>query len=208
MCMVEVVIPVKSFAAAKTRLEPFPRRAELSRAMVHDTVAAVTEVATRLVVVSDEPSLVALTTHSRCQLEILADPGGGLNAAVRAGDRHLGQLVSGAVRVAMVADLPALRPVDLAEAVTALAGRPYGLVVDADGTGTTMLLSSGPALAPAFGADSASRHRDGGAVALAVGPQARRDVDTLAALEDAISLGIGRHTRDVLSTTRLKARLG
>jgi 2-phospho-L-lactate guanylyltransferase len=99
---------------------------------------------------------------------------------------------------ALVGDLPALRPEELADALTAAAGHPRAFVPDAEGAGTTLLaVRPGVSLAPAFGAGSAARHGSG-AVALDAGPGLRRDVDTAADLQAAADVGLGPATAAVL----------
>lgn len=208
MCMVEVVIPVKSFLIAKSRLADLPDRPSLSRAMLLDTLTAVGPVADRILLVSDEPTLGTLIAEIDGAVEVLADPGSGLNHAIVAGDQHLGEVRPGALRIAMVADLPTLRPADLAEVVAAGRTHRSSVVVDADGVGTTMLLSSQGSLRPRFGVGSAAAHVQDGAVALSgVDQRVRRDVDTPQALVEAIGIGVGPHTSTVVARETMRARL-
>ena len=84
------------------------------------------------------------------------------------------------------------------------AGR--GFVADAEGVGTTLLAAApGTPLQPRFGADSARAHRDSGAVALPAPAALRRDVDTPADLREALRLGVGPRTRDVVSRVHAPA---
>lgn len=210
MHAVEVVIPVKAFRIAKSRLTGLPHRDDLARAMVLDTLTAVCAVVDRVVLVSDEPELASLVQAAGIDgpVEFLADPGAGLNAAIRAGDAHLGALRPGWLRIAMVADLPTIRPQDVQQVLTEARPHPRSLVVDAEGTGTTMLLSGQGSLRPHFGRDSARHHRADGALALTeVDPRARRDVDTADDLGGVLRLGPGPHTGAVLSRDALRARL-
>ena len=68
-------------------------------------------------------------------------------------------------------------------------------VADRQGTGTAALFAFGVPLGPLFGADSASRHRDSGAIEL-VGawPGLRCDIDTPDDLAAARVLGVGAAT--------------
>ncbi|WP_426595186.1 2-phospho-L-lactate guanylyltransferase [Cellulomonas sp. McL0617] len=191
-----VVVPVKPAAAGKTRLAGVlgpADRAALARAMALDTVeaaAATPGVARVLVVTSDDELRAALPV-------VVDDPGGGLNAAIRAG---LAQVV-GPVAV-LLGDLPALRPQDLASALL-LAGRhARAFVADADGTGTT-LLTGLVAVTPRFGAGSADLHEAAGHVRLdvAAGSTLRRDVDVPADIAAVARLGVGPRTAAVLSRT-------
>jgi 2-phospho-L-lactate guanylyltransferase len=114
----------------------------------------------------------------------------------------------GAAVGALQADLPALRPGELDEALQDAAtlfatGAQRVFCPDAQGSGTTLLLAaSGVALEPLFGAGSAARHRTSGAVPLN-GARAglRQDVDTGDDLCAAAELGLGPHTRAVLAPT-------
>jgi 2-phospho-L-lactate guanylyltransferase len=100
---------------------------------------------------------------------------------------------------AVVGDLPALQPADLAAALTAAAAHQRCFVPDAAGTGTTMLAAlPGTQLRPAFGAGSAARHA-AVAVALDAAPGLRCDVDTAADLQAAADLGVGPATAAALS---------
>ncbi len=132
--------------------------------------------------------------------EVVPDtPDAGLNAALvyaagQARIRHPGADVG-----ALSADLPALRPNDLAEAMSAV-GVAGGFVCDVSGDGTTLLLAArGQPLRPRFGLASAQAHRaDGLPEVRAPVPSLRQDVDTTADLEAAARLGLGPRTVEVL----------
>ena len=99
---------------------------------------------------------------------------------------------------ALGADLPALRPAELARVLGAAGEHPgRAFLADAAGIGTT-LLAAGPggALAPAFGGPSRSRHRLSGAreIPLTGVDSVRRDVDTAEDLRVALALGVGPRT--------------
>jgi 2-phospho-L-lactate guanylyltransferase len=118
----------------------------------------------------------------------------GLNAALAEAADHAAQNWPDDGVAALVGDLPALRPDDLAAALAAAAQHPRSFVPDAHGTGTTLLSAlPGIALAPAFGADSAARHAPG-AVALEAAAGLRHDVDTADDLRAAVTLGLGPAT--------------
>jgi 2-phospho-L-lactate guanylyltransferase len=131
----------------------------------------------------------------------------GLNRAVGHG---AGQLAgAGRWLAALAADLPALRPDELARALRAAAhprpgsGPRRGFVPDAGGTGTTLLAAPpGVPLAPRFGPGSAARHAASGARRLdGDWPSLRRDVDTAADLAAAERLGLGPSTAARLRET-------
>ena len=109
---------------------------------------------------------------------------------------------------ALQADLPALRPAELDDALAAAArgvrgrrGRAF-CAGRARAPAPVLLAAAGVPLDPRFGAGSAARHRASGAVPLAgAWPSLRRDVDTGDDLCAAAELGLGPHTRAVLAPT-------
>jgi len=195
------VLPVKPLPAAKTRLRgavPEAAHADLVLAMAQDTVAAALscEAIGELLVVCDDPAVRAALGHLGAQTRPDA-PDAGLNAALAYGAQQAGERAV----AALTADLPALRPAELAEALdkaAQLGGRAY--VTDAEGTGT-VLLAAAPRtpLAPRFGPGSAAAHRASGARAIdGAWPTLRRDVDTPSDLEAAKRLGLGPYTEGTL----------
>ncbi|MEN3270564.1 MAG: 2-phospho-L-lactate/phosphoenolpyruvate guanylyltransferase, partial [Pseudonocardia sp.] len=218
MSTVDLVVPVKQLNAAKSRLRGAADQgigdagahARLALALAHDTVAAV-RAATRvrhLLVISSDPVVAA--ELGAVGVEVLPDgPVPGLNAAYASGAALLRERDPAATVGALQADLPALRPGELDDAVATAAvlfgsgraGRAF--CADADGTGTTFLLAApGVALDPLFGVGSALRHRESGAHPLPGDwPGLRRDVDTADDLREAMDLGLGDHTRCVLAPT-------
>ncbi|MDD7941201.1 2-phospho-L-lactate guanylyltransferase [Actinomycetospora lutea] len=214
---VDLVVPVKELRRAKSRLAPAvadlpgddadreQAHHALALALARDTLAAARS-ARRV------GRLVVVTTESAERLggageprEVVHDEGGGLNAAVRAGEAHLrrGRHDREARAVAALqADLPSLRPEELDDALARAAalfagGADAAVVADHDGTGTTLLIAApGRALRPRFGPGSARAHVRGGAVALdGHWPGLRSDVDTVADLGRARALGTGPATR-------------
>lgn len=190
------LVPVKPPGAGKTRLRDLPDqvRARLAAGFALDTVDACLAVpaVVGVVVVTDESrwgrAAVGLGTV------LLADPGAGLNGALVAGAGLAASRWPGTVPVAVLADLPALRPDDLAAALALAAGRP-AYVADADGTGTTVYTAPYAAFEPHFGPGSAAAHASTGAVSLDAADGVRRDVDTLADWHAALALGVGTHSR-------------
>lgn len=211
-----LVVPVKPLAEAKSRLRGAPLRvphARLVLAMAQDTVRAALacQVVVAVLVVTDDPEVASAVAGLGARV-VPDAPAAGLNAAlahgatVAAGSR----VAAGSWVAALAADLPALRPAELAGALRAAArsagpgpgpaGRVTGgrraFLPDRSGTGTTLLAAPpGVALDPRFGAGSAARHAASGARRL-VGrwPSVRRDVDTVADLTAAQRLGLGPHT--------------
>jgi 2-phospho-L-lactate/phosphoenolpyruvate guanylyltransferase len=202
----DLVVPVKRLAAAKTRLRGVAPDAaahtRLALALTRDTITAARAavlVRTVVVVTADRTVAAALTALG---VDVVDDPLAGLNAAY---DRGAGVLRSRDPRsrvAALQADLPALDPAQLDEALAAaaaLGGRAF--CADAEGTGTTLLVAApGVELDPRFGGGSAARHRASGARALlGYWPGLRRDVDTAADLRRAVRLGVGTATRAALA---------
>lgn len=196
-----VVVPVKRLAEAKTRLRGttgVPHH-QLVLALAQDTVRAVVAcpVVVEVLVVTDDPAAAAaLGAHGA---RVVPDqPAAGLNPALAHGAAVVAR--PGRWVAALAADLPALRPRELAAALRAAAGTGApGFVPDAAGTGTTLLTAPpGTALAPRFGPDSAARHAAFGVRRLdGDWPSLRRDVDTAADLAEAARLGLGPHTAEL-----------
>lgn len=190
------MVPAKALPAAKSRLLPASADAAAHRRLVEairaDTVAAALAadgVARVLLVVDRAAGVVA---HPG--VEVLVQRATGLNAALAEAAEHALRRWPGDGVAALVGDLPALRPDELAEALRAAAAHPHAFVVDAAGTGTTLLTAApGQALRPAFGLESAARHAQI-AVAVPGAPGLRRDVDTADDLDDARALGLGPAT--------------
>ena len=210
---VDLVIPVKTLDAAKSRLRGAADRgrgapgahARLALALAHDTVAAARAAALvrQLVVISSDPVVAA--ELAAVGIEVVPDTtnGSGLNAAYSLGAGLLRRRDPATAVGALPADLPALRPAELDTAVDAAfrAGAGRAFVPDAAGTGTTFLLAGpGQPLDPRFGIGSAARHAESGAHRLTgEWPGLRRDVDTADDLLEAAELGLGPHTRCVLA---------
>lgn len=199
----QVVVPVKDGSRAKTRLR-LPAAVDrdvVVAALAQDTISAVLATpGARCVVVTGNPTLARWSTAAGAQ--VLADPGHGLNAAVRAGLRH-GPPGRAA---ALLGDLPTLRPSELAQALAACADSP-GFVPDRQGTGTVLL--AGPdrdRLVPRFGPGSAAAHaRTASAVGLQLA-SLRLDVDTADDLARALRLGVGPATAAAMAEVSIAGR--
>ncbi|WP_371479405.1 2-phospho-L-lactate guanylyltransferase [Kitasatospora sp. NBC_00315] len=195
-----LVLPLKSLALAKSRLGPFagPHRADLALAFALDTVTAALAcpgVSRVVVVTGDRPAGERLAALGA--LVVGDEPGGGLNPALAHGASYARALHPHAPLAALSADLPALRPAELARVLAAVPATGRAFLADSPGFGTT-LLACAPraALAPAFGDGSRARHAAGGAreILLPDVPSVRRDVDTGEDLLEALALGVGPHT--------------
>lgn len=198
-----VVVPVKHLTVAKSRLRGAVhgvRHERLALALALDTVDAALACGPvrEVVVVTGDPE--ATAELRRLGARVTPEPaGGGLNPAFRLGATRA---AAGWV-AALTADLPAMRPADLATALRLAAAGPGGarhFVADAPGTGTVLLTAApGAPLDPRFGPASARAHAASGAYPLAGDwPALRRDVDTPDDLADATALGLGQHTAALL----------
>ena len=208
-----VVVPAKRLAVAKTRLRPLTdglggpggaAHTELVLALLADTVAAAVASAPvgEVVVVTDEPAAVAVASALGATT-VADEPDRGLNPALV----HGAGAASLPAVAALSSDLPALRPEELAAALRAAEAWPRCFVPDVHGTGTTLLTAVGVPLRPSFGPGSAEAHRAGGAVALSGSwPGLVRDVDTDADLREALVLGAGPCTTELVGRLRLPKR--
>jgi 2-phospho-L-lactate guanylyltransferase len=191
-----VVIPVKQTAEGKSRLGPAvgEDRALLSRAIADDTIAAAVAAVGpgRVVVVTSDRGVRA--TWRAIGVVVVEDPGSGLNAALRAGQSST---PPGRLTAALLGDVPAMRPEDLAEALGVALTRGDSFVPDAAGDGT--VLRCGAVFEPRFGPGSAARHESDGAARLELDlPRLRTDVDDATSLAAAHRLGLGPRTRALL----------
>ncbi len=199
---VDLIVPMKHPRAGKSRLRgavDAARHPGLVLALASDTLAAVTSAARvrRVLLVAADPDAVAALAEFG--VEIVAEEGRGLNAALRQGEALLRAADPGGVVGALQADLPALRAGDLGDALAEAAGH-RAFVADRQGTGTTLLLSApGAPLDPHFGTGSARAHEHSGALAVTGAVASlRSDVDTPGDLAHVCALGVGKHTAALL----------
>lgn len=201
-----VIIPVKPTSVGKSRLDlPAVDRVRLARAIALDTIAAAAacESVAQVCVVTDDGALLALAFDIPGLRFVPEDDGSGrprgIDAAVAAGSDAAGE---GMPRAALLGDLPALRPGDLAAALASAGTHERAVVADAEGTGTTLVTAArGIPLGTAFGGDSYARHLALGCVGLPLPEEStvRRDVDTAAQLQVAAGLGLGPRTSALLA---------
>lgn len=202
---VGLVIAVKRLADAKTRLAPVfagGGREHVVLAMLLDTIAAARAVSALHSITIVTPDETAAAAARGLGAEVLPDPTPSsdpdpLNSAI------LAAAAAVAVRTPNIAvlqgDLPALRSVELEEALTQGRSHRRSFVADRHGSGTAALFAFGSPLDPRFGADSAHRHRDSGAVELTgPWPGLRCDIDTPEDLAAAERLGVGAATAEAL----------
>ncbi|KQV65982.1 hypothetical protein ASC64_14010 [Nocardioides sp. Root122] len=201
-----VVVPVKPPAFGKSRLGgagqglPDDQRRELAEAFALDTVEAAraTPGVGTVLVVTDDFRLAASLRALGC--EVMPDGASDdLNATLVQGAAEVARRWPYAVPVALCADLPALRPHELAdvlvEVVDLVTAGGSAFVRDRAGVGTTLYAAPAHGFHPGFGVGSAARHVSAGAVE--VGEQAlsvRTDVDDFADLGAALVAGVGPHT--------------
>jgi 2-phospho-L-lactate/phosphoenolpyruvate guanylyltransferase len=167
-----VILPVKRFASAKTRVVAEigpPGRAAMLRAMLADVLIALdrSREVERVILVTGEgrAEKVAMerAKRSSTSIEVLRDPTdrGHSEAAtlgiVRA--KALGATCS----ALLPGDCPLLDPGELDGALSSLGEGTVGVASDRHGTGTNgLILSPADAIGPAFGPGSCERHLDRG----------------------------------------------
>ena len=166
---------------AKRRL-PASIRAALAVAMLGDVVAAAGDVG-RVFVVTDDARVVPPG------VDVVADPGEGLSAAVAAGLA----VVDGHALV-VNADLPCATAV----AIHRLAAAGLALVEAADGTTNALSLPDPSLFAPLYGPGSAARFREHAPFATVAIPELEADVDTGEDLE-RLATRVGPRTRALLA---------
>jgi 2-phospho-L-lactate guanylyltransferase len=196
-----VIVPVKGHLSAKSRLHPPPgvARADLAHAFALDTIHAALGAilpAHLVVVTSDGPTASFVRDHGGIAVP---DPDDGLNPAVRAGATYVERVLGLGPTAVLLGDIPTLRAQDLKHALSICAKHPRAMVPDASGQGTVLLSALSPRdLDPRFGPHSAREHsRDYVRLDLDL-PALRTDVDDDQGLRDAIAIGVGRHTVEVL----------
>ncbi|MBV8965858.1 MAG: 2-phospho-L-lactate guanylyltransferase, partial [Mycobacteriaceae bacterium] len=185
---VGLIIAVKRLAVAKSRLAPVfsaPTRERVVLAMLLDTIAAASRVPSLCGITVVTPDDVAADAARKLGAGVLADPTPDghpdplNNAIVTAESVVLSAADPPANLVVLQGDLPALQPQELIDALAAARAHPRSFVADRHGTGTVALFASGVRLQPAFGPDSALRHRRSGATELTgAWPGLRCDIDT------------------------------
>ncbi len=198
---VGLIIAVKRLAAAKTRLAPIfsaPTRERVVLAMLLDTIAAAAKEPSLRGVTVVTPDEVAAEAARRLGADVLADPTPNghpdpLNNAIVAAESVIASSPDSSSNVVVLqGDLPALQTQELTQAIAAARDHRRSFVADRHGSGTVALFAFGCPLEPAFGPDSARRHRHSGAVELTgAWPGMRCDIDTPEDLQAARRLGVG-----------------
>lgn len=198
---IAVVVAVQDAGRAKSRLgshlDPGQRHS-LVQAMLDDLLTAVREVHTGQIVVVSPVHGYDAVAHGH-GAEVLRDPGIGYLPAVMLGLAH----VSGREGVLVLpGDLPQARGEDVRALLDALRLTPVVLAPSIDGGTCALGLRPPDAMTPAFGPDSAARHREAARTAgLALHeirlPSLNRDVDTIEDLE-AVWGQVGEATTAIL----------
>lgn len=184
-----VLVPVKPFAEAKSRLAPVldgPARARLCRELLARTLTVLRDcpAVAEIVVVSRDPAAWEVAGAFGCEAAV-EPPGGGLNAALAGGVEIAARHGAQAVLVLPV-DLPSLAPDDIAALIAAVEGTGPAMAIAPDdaGDGTNALLLGLPArFAFRFGPGSFAVHcaaaRDAGIAPVVVDrPGLAFDLDT------------------------------
>lgn len=212
------IVPVKQFCRSKTRLSNDPLlRASLAKAFAQDVISAAVKscMIESVVIVTGEThdQLFGLDHETRLErlvpdvdVHVIAEQPGrkdnSLNEALWQGAAWSRRSRPGHPVVVIPADLAAITTRALDETLAIASAVEAAHVVDVEGTGTTLLTAlDARDLRSHYGTDSALRHRLAGFSALEqVDARLRRDVDTLADLQSAMTLGIGPTTREVMRT--------
>lgn len=200
----QIIVPVKEFSRGKSRIR-HNRRAQYAGAFALDTITAAARcgLVSRVVVVTDEPSLQedSFDAGTARKLAFLREAPEGLNPAIRYAVARLGHTQPEDRVGILLGDLPALRASDLGDALYAATESPRAFVRDAAGTGTTLLTAAKPSLLiPAFGENSAAQHEGLGYVELRGSfGQLDRDVDTAEDLAELKPEQLGRHTGAIMT---------
>ena len=151
------IVPIRSWTTGKSRLGlDDGQRASLARAFaldVVDVLQASPSIDLVVVVTSDDDVRSAV---AGC--EVVDDPGPGLNDAVAQGRDHA--VARGHSQVVVVpSDLPCLTGRALADVLTMSSGHVQAFCPDAEGDGTSLVVSRDPsALVTAYGPGSAAAH--------------------------------------------------
>ncbi|MEU4496621.1 2-phospho-L-lactate guanylyltransferase [Streptomyces sp. NBC_00210] len=198
-----LVVPLKPLVLAKSRLARAADdtlRPHLALAFAQDTVvAALACPAVRdVAVVTDDPAAAAELAALGARI-VPDSPAAGLNAALSHGAEAVRERRPDAAVAALNADLPALRPAELARVLARASVFPRAFLTDAAGIGTTLLSAApGVELRPAFGGRSRRRHLASGAAEILLGgvDSVRQDVDTGDDLAAALALGVGPRTAE------------
>ena len=192
-----MIVPVRAVSSAKTRLHDLgPLRPSLAESFLFDVLEALARTESVTTILIAGPQAPDTPGVELAAVEWLDTGAAGLNEAIVAAESAA--RTRGHVRIAVVVgDLPCARSADVDAVLVAACAHPRAYVVDHSGNGTTMLMTTGSALAPEFGTESAARHRRSGAVPLDATIRVRLDVDTPTDVALAMVYGVGQFTTTV-----------
>lgn len=202
---VGLIIAVKHLPAAKSRLAPIfseSVRQRLVIAMLTDTICATHEVSAVQRVTVVTPDQDVADAARRLGATVLDDPTqpdhpDPLNNALHTAWQSV--VVDMPNIAVLQGDLPALTATELTAAIACAQNHQRSFIADRHGSGTSALFAFGCPLMPKFGADSARKHQETGAVELdGQWPGLRCDIDLPDDLRAAEDLGIGPATARVI----------
>jgi 2-phospho-L-lactate guanylyltransferase len=200
------LVPVKPPALGKSRLVGLAadERTALAAAFALDTVAAcVASGAIAEVLVATDDASFSLELGRLGAVTIPDGVAMDLNGTLRQCAAEARRRWPGLVPVALTADLPCVRAVDLDDALDDLVPGEAAYVADSGGLGTTLYTAAHDRFDPRFGPASAHAHDANGARSIASRlPRLRRDVDDVSDLAEAIALGVGPRTAERAASLR------
>lgn len=222
-----ILLPVKQLLLAKSRMVPLDAalRQELALAFALDTVElllSVPDVAHVHVLTADlsvQAGLAGIEPvgDRSARIQLIPEPDQyalnpalhGLNPALRGGLTEIRRRSFAGPVAILTADLPAARPAELAEALSAARAQQRAVLLDADGEGTVLLAANSAALlAPQFGPDSGARHIAQGHLPLdGDWPGLRRDVDSVPMLASAAALGLRPRSQSVVRSGEFRRQI-
>jgi 2-phospho-L-lactate/phosphoenolpyruvate guanylyltransferase len=156
------VVPVKRFAAAKSRLAPGideARKPDLVAAMVADVLEAIGRARTieRMIVVSQEPRAADLAAAAGA--ELITDFDDASHSAAALAGIAVARAAGDACVALLPGDCPLLDPRELDKMLTGVPDPYVAVIPDRHGTGTNALVLAPPdAIEPSFGEGSKERH--------------------------------------------------
>jgi 2-phospho-L-lactate guanylyltransferase len=194
------LVPVKPPALGKSRLVGLAddERRGLAAAFALDTVAACVAAARIAeVLVATDDALFSIELRALGAVTIPDGVAMDLNGTLRQSAAEARRRWPDLVPVALTADLPSVRAVDLDEALGEITPGTAAYVADAEGLGTTLYTAAFDRFDPRFGHGSALAHDATGARPIVAAlPRLRRDVDNLDDLAGALALGVGARTAE------------
>lgn len=210
-----VIVPVKSFTGAKSRLSPLltaTERAALAQAMLRDVLSAIVSAGLHHIAIVTSADDVAAYVR-RAGMRVIDDHGAGnTNAGIKAGLIDVARRHGGPVLV-LPSDVPCVRSVDIESLLAA--SRKSGVAIAPalyDG-GTNALACDSPGrIPPCFGPDSFSRHvRAANQVGLrpviVMNARLGLDLDEPAQLVEFLAMHTDTHSDSYLRSLRLTDRL-